>query len=138
MIWVLVVVQLLQKLLCTGLGFLPSQDTETPVISNTNFDELNDLVLPTMKTFCIQNQILTGTQIEKLGKMMPNITKLNVGLGNDGFQMVCKTWNKLQVLKIHPFQVDEKHLLGMKTRNSYYHFPNITDLRGNYSYSFAY
>jgi len=100
------------------------------VIANTNFDELNDLVLPTMKTFCIGNQFCTGELIVKLGKLMPNLTYLHVGLGNDGFQIICEVWNKLEVLEIHPFQVDESGLLGMRTRRGYYHYPNITDLRG--------
>jgi len=83
-----------------------------------------------MKTLNLENQLCTGEQIEKLAKIMPNLINLHVGLGNDGFQMVCEVWKKLNELEIHPFQVDEKHLLGMKTRRSHYHYPNLTDLHG--------
>jgi len=82
--------------------------------------------------FTIINQLCTGEQIEKLGKIMPNLTRLNVGLENDGFEMVCKTWKKLEALEISPFLVDEQGLLGTKVGVKCYHLPNITDLQGNF------
>jgi len=117
----------------TAVCFPPPEDVEEwyPIISNTNFDELNNLVFPTMRKFAIAGHICTGEQIGKLAKIMPNLTKLNDGLGNDGFQMVCSTWKNLQKLVIHPFQVDEVGLLGNKIGKGRYHLPNITDLQGN-------
>jgi len=100
-----------------------------PIISQTNFDELKDVVLPKMKTLYIAGQICTGEQVERLARIMPNLVDLRIGLGNDGFQMVCKVWNKLEEVNINPFQVDEQGLLGMKTGGKYHHFPNITDLK---------
>jgi len=89
------------------------------------------VVLPMMKTFSIYAaQLCTARHIEKLWKIMPNLTELHVGLGNDGFGMVCKMWNKLEKLWIHPFQVDEQGLLGTKVGEKCYYNPNITDLQG--------
>jgi len=82
-----------------------------------------------MEEFSIVSEFCTGDKIEKLAKLMPNVTQLSVGLGNDGFEMVCKMWNKLQSLSIHPFQVDEKGLLGIGTGSECYQLPNITDLK---------
>jgi len=117
----------------------PVISDEFPAIANTDFDDLIDLVLPSVKSFSIANQLCTGEQIEKLGKIMPNLTKLHVGLGNDGFQMVCKTWKKLENLVIIPFQVEEKGILGTKVGEKCYHLPNITDLQSKLlTISFAY
>jgi len=100
------------------------------IIATTNLDELNDLVLPKLKTFAVANELCTGIQIQKLAKIMPNLRELYVGLGNDGFEMVCKVWSRLEKLEIHPFQVDEEGLLGIKIGEKCYHLPNITDLKG--------
>jgi len=102
-----------------------------PVIADTNFDELRDVVLPNMNKFSIiGDELSTSAHIKNLAKLMPNLKELHVGLANDGFGMVCKVWNKLENLQIHPFQVDERGLLGTEFGEKCYHTPNITDLQG--------
>ncbi|CAL8136275.1 unnamed protein product [Orchesella dallaii] len=99
------------------------------VISKTNFEAFNNgLVLPYMEKFLMSEEICDGSQIELLSKLMPNLKHLRIGLGNEGFQMVCKVWKKLEQLQVNPFQVDEMGLLGV-SEGKRYHLPNLTDLK---------
>jgi len=84
-----------------------------------------------MTKLYISNEFCTAAQIEKLGKIMPNLMELQVGFGNHGFEVVCKIWGKMKILLIQPCQVDEDGLLGMKAGEKYQR-PNVTNLQGEF------
>ncbi|CAL8136280.1 unnamed protein product [Orchesella dallaii] len=99
-------------------------------IGNTNFKELDNigLVLPSLEKFMMGEKICSGTEIELLSKLMPNLKHFQAGLENDGFRMVCKVWKRLKHLEIHPFQVDEMGILGAAIGERCYYLPNLLDL----------
>ncbi|CAL8133377.1 unnamed protein product [Orchesella dallaii] len=100
------------------------------VIANTDFtsEQLKCLEMTHMREFIVGHELCNGEQVENLAKLMPSLTKLRLGLGNSGFQVVCEKWNKLSHLDIEPFDVDEDGILGMEDDEKYRQ-SNLTDLK---------
>ncbi|CAL8133369.1 unnamed protein product [Orchesella dallaii] len=100
------------------------------VIANTDFtnSRLRRLEMAHMREFIVGHELCNREQVKNLRKLMPALTKLRLGLGNSGFQVVCEKWNKLRHLDIEPFDVDEDGILGMENDEKYRH-SNLTDLK---------
>ncbi|CAL8128688.1 unnamed protein product [Orchesella dallaii] len=100
------------------------------MIANTNFSgiELTSVVLPSMVEFVVDQELCNGDQVRELARMLPNIKRLRLGLGNDGFLTVCESWKQLEHLDIEPFDVDEEGILGVLD-GQMYRQANLTDLK---------
>ncbi|CAL8133371.1 unnamed protein product [Orchesella dallaii] len=100
------------------------------VIANTDFtsEQLKCREMTHMREFIVGHELCNREQVEKLAKLMPGLTKLRLGLGNSGFQVVCEKWNKLRHLDTEPFDVDEDGILGIENDEKYRH-SNLTDLK---------
>ncbi|CAL8135861.1 unnamed protein product [Orchesella dallaii] len=109
------------------------------VVEKTNFysRELKGLVLPNLKAFIIGEEFCNKEQITKLAALMPNVRTLQLGMGNDGFRMVCKYWGQLEHLDINPMDVNEEGIFGIKNGKRYC-LPNITDLKSLKSISLGF
>ncbi|CAL8143485.1 unnamed protein product [Orchesella dallaii] len=90
--------------------------------------DLQNLVLPQIEELLLSKELCRGVIVKKLGWMMPNLKKLRVGLGSDGFAMLCETWKDLESLEIEPNEVTESAILGSAGGRKY-SVPNITDLK---------
>jgi len=71
-------------------------------------------------------------EILALGKILPNVKHLNIGLNNYGFRAVCRTWKSLESLKIMPWNIDENGCLGIQ-EGTLFRLPNIMDLKSNFA-----
>ncbi|ODM90253.1 putative F-box/LRR-repeat protein 23 [Orchesella cincta] len=100
------------------------------IISSTNFasEPLKNLVLPQMEEFVVGYELCKGSDIEALGRLMPGLKRLRIGLDNEGFKAACKNWTQLRHLDLDPFDVEEEGILGIKDGKKYSQ-PNITDLK---------
>ncbi|CAL8133315.1 unnamed protein product [Orchesella dallaii] len=100
------------------------------VIGETNFsgEEMRGVVLPNLETFIFGTEVCNGSQVQELSKLMPNLKTLQLGMGNCGFQMLCKEWDRLEHLTIDPADVNEEGFLGTQN-NMIYCDPNLIDLK---------
>ncbi|CAL8131087.1 unnamed protein product [Orchesella dallaii] len=90
---------------------------------------LKDLVLPQMEELRVNNEYWSNKKIVKgFACMMPNLKKLKIGLGNDGFGMLCQIWKDLESLTVEPNAITESAILG-SVKGCKYSVPNITDLK---------
>jgi len=103
----------------------------TPLIQNTDFNQLDGVgvVLLSMRRLSIYAEFISAAEVERLGRIMPNLTSLRISVKDYAFMKVCETWPNLQKLEIHPFELSDKGLLGIVNRRKYQR-PNITDLKG--------
>ncbi|CAL8084407.1 unnamed protein product [Orchesella dallaii] len=101
---------------------------EGDVIRRTNFSELEGVVLNSLKYLSVEGILCDREQMERLTTLMPNLKKLQIGLNDDGFEVVARKWWNLEKITIQPFRITEQGLLGTVTRNMY-RKANITDLR---------
>ncbi|ODM87728.1 hypothetical protein Ocin01_18955 [Orchesella cincta] len=101
-----------------------------PVIASTDFQgvELKNLVLPNMVQFIVGQELCSGEQVEQLGKLMPYLKRVRLGLDNSGFRKVCQIWKQLEHLDIQPFNVSEEGFLGT-VDGKMYSQPNLTDFK---------
>ncbi|CAL8135831.1 unnamed protein product [Orchesella dallaii] len=106
------------------------------VIGNTNFSgrEMRGKVLYELETFMFGTEVCNGRRVKALAKLMPNVKTLQLGMGNGGFQILCRQWKCLEHLTIAPMDVNEQGLLGIKKKVRYC-APNLTDLRGLKTFS---
>ncbi|ODM96077.1 hypothetical protein Ocin01_10603 [Orchesella cincta] len=82
------------------------------MIGNTDFLQLDGVVLHKMNKLWIGEEICSGEHVAELAKLMPNLRRLRLGLGDDGFKMVCRTWEKLETLDIRPCQLTKETKAG--------------------------
>ncbi|CAL8068931.1 unnamed protein product [Orchesella dallaii] len=99
-------------------------------VGNTDFSQLDNTLLQKMEEFimCGKNDtICSAEQVAALARIMPNLRKVRVGLDNDGFRIVCSAWRELELLIIHPCEVNAcgitGTLPGLQTQ-----LPNLNDL----------
>ncbi|CAL8133299.1 unnamed protein product [Orchesella dallaii] len=90
--------------------------------------DLQNVVLPLMQELLLSKELCRGVIVKKLGRLMPNLKKLRIGLGSNGFTTLCKTWKDLESLEIEPNAVTESAILG-GAGDRKYSVPNITDLK---------
>jgi len=98
------------------------------IVKHTNFEELRGVVLENLGSFSVMAEVYSGIHIAELGRIMPNLRSLHVGLENDGFEMVCRTWGSMESLQILPYKISEEGFLGV-VNGEKYAAPNITDLK---------
>ncbi|CAL8140326.1 unnamed protein product [Orchesella dallaii] len=85
-----------------------------------------------LKDLSIISDGCSAVEICKLGQLIPNVRKLQIGLDNEGFREVCKTWRKLESIEIVPFRVGEEGILGKDEKGkggANFLLPNITQLQ---------
>ncbi|CAL8131073.1 unnamed protein product [Orchesella dallaii] len=87
-----------------------------------------NVVLPQMEELILREEICDRNTVEWLGRVMPNLKKLKMGLSNQGFAAVCNTWKHLETLVVQPNFVTESAILGTVWARKY-SVPNITDLK---------
>lgn len=79
-------------------------------IPYTKFAELNaqHVILENMKEFQVKNKHFTDGQLVSLGKIMPNLTKLCIGLENkSGLNTVFNIWKELRHLDLNPLHNED-------------------------------
>ncbi|CAL8149517.1 unnamed protein product [Orchesella dallaii] len=99
-------------------------------VGNTNFSQMENTVFPKIEEFilCGKNDtVCSAEQVAALARIMPNLKKVRVGLDNDGFRIVCSAWKEMELLIIHPCEVNAcgitGTLPGLQTQ-----LPNLNDL----------
>jgi len=92
------------------------------------FREVLQSLPENIESFSVEGEAYAGVQIAKLQVIMPRLKSLRVGLGKDGFEMVCRKWKNLETLHVFPYLISEDGLLGVVNGRKYA-APNITDLK---------
>ncbi|CAL8076742.1 unnamed protein product [Orchesella dallaii] len=87
-----------------------------------------NVVLPRMEELYLAKELCGGVTVKGLMRLMPNLKKLRIGLGNEGFAMLCKIGRNLESLVLEPNAVTESAILGI-VGGEIHSVPNITDLK---------
>ncbi|CAL8131099.1 unnamed protein product [Orchesella dallaii] len=87
-----------------------------------------NVVLPRIETLWLSQEVCGRETVKGLKRLMANLKKLKIGLGNQGFAEVCNTWKHLETLYVDPNFVTESAILG-SVGGRKYSVPNITDLK---------
>ncbi|CAL8137832.1 unnamed protein product [Orchesella dallaii] len=97
---------------------------------NTNFSCRNfgGVILANLETLVVGTQVVDGTEMKNLAKLMPNIKTLQMGMGNAGFRMVCNYWTKMEHLHVEPMDINENGIFGV-VNGERYRLPSIKDLK---------
>ncbi|CAL8146958.1 unnamed protein product [Orchesella dallaii] len=110
-------------------------DYQEPIsmIEQTDFSQLENKVNSNLVEFVNGDEVCTGEQMRSLAKVMPNLQRLRIGVGDDGFRVLCDEWkSSMMELELAPSSTVHAGvfagILG-DCHDASTRPPNITDLK---------